>query len=74
MIPLRSSHILGVEPLGSTLLVHFKNGTTYAYDGVSPGAIRNLITSTSPGAYLNKYIKPRYKVRKLGTYSAKLTS
>lgn len=49
----------------SQLLVSFKSGHTYAYDGVPNGLIDDLLNADSVGKYLNENIKGVYQEKKI---------
>jgi hypothetical protein len=58
-ITVRSSNLIevGYEPATSILAVRFKNGTEYQYSNVPEHLYRGLISASSPGSYLHKFIK-----------------
>ena len=66
--PVNSSNIAraGYDPNTLTLEVHFRNGSTYEYNGVPKSFYEGIFTSESPGAFFRKYvIKGRYKFKKM---------
>ena len=61
MTPVKSSNIAAVGHEGDTLHVQFKNGKTYAYEGVSADKHQALMTAESPTKHLNAEIRPAHK-------------
>jgi hypothetical protein len=64
MIALRSSQIQSVSYAAGSLTVHFKNGGIYTYHSVPNDIFVNLVKSPSPGSFLNRSVKGRYKFTK----------
>lgn len=67
MPELKSSNLQSAEydPTTSELVVTFRSGASYAYSGVDQAAYDDLLTATSPGKYLARWIKGRHPDRKL---------
>lgn len=67
MIPVSSSNLsaAGYDPNSSTLIVNFKNGTTYKYLGVPQPIFDALMRAPSKGTYFNDNIKDRYRFVRL---------
>ena len=67
MIPVLSSAIAGYLHLkDSTLIVTFKRGAVYAYDGVPKDVVDALQAAPSKGSYLNaNIVKGNYSHREL---------
>jgi hypothetical protein len=42
------------------LLLRFKSGATYAYSGVPWDTFQSLLSSPSPGGFLNRHIIPNH--------------
>ena len=60
MIALRSSAIRAVGYDGYLLAVEFRNGCTYTLRGVPQYHYDGLLNASSPGWYVNAYLKGRY--------------
>lgn len=60
---LSSSVIASVGYDGGTAMleVEFRSGAVYQYLDVDPDDADDLLEAESPGAYLNEWIKPRYR-------------
>ena len=67
MIPLDSSNVksAGYDDESKVLVVEFKGGARYQYDGVGRGEYEALVLSASPGGYIAKAIKPKYQSTRL---------
>ena len=67
MTPVRSSNIAeaGYDEESDTMTVTFRNGSTYTYSGVGKTAFDDLLTSPSPGSYLNRWIKNRHETTRI---------
>jgi len=50
----------------SRLQLDFRDGTRYAYAGITPELFRDLLRATSKGYYFNRYIRGRFLYVKLG--------
>jgi hypothetical protein len=61
----RSFHELEYALDGRVLTVHFKNGHTYAYEGVLPLEVKQLLAAESQGAYFNQHIRDRHRFRQV---------
>lgn len=57
---------LGYNSLTKTAFVKFKNGSLYAYEGVSQSEFDNLLHSSSIGSYLHSNFKGVYPYKKIG--------
>ena len=65
-MPLIDSTVIArVEWQAGTLLVWFRYGDCYAYDGVSRAAYRGLLAAGSAGAFFAAHIRNRYACRKV---------
>lgn len=56
-LPLKNS-----QELVGMLYVQFKSGSVYRYFQVPKALFEELVRADSPGMYLNRYIKPIYRV------------
>lgn len=67
MIPVLSSGFSGYLHLtDGTLLVTFKRGAVYAYDGVPKSVVDGMIKASSKGSYLNaNVVKGKYHHREV---------
>lgn len=67
MKPIASSTIkrAGYNETTSTLIVEFKSGGTYVYDGVSLDLHDKLMQAESPGAFFAKHIKGKFETTRL---------
>lgn len=65
--PVLSSNLqaVGHDAEKQELLVEFKGGGLYAYDGVPSELYEELIKAKSIGSYFSKEIKDKFKYRKL---------
>ena len=65
--PVDSSHISSAahDPASKALYVNFKDGSLYAYQGVSPGTYEALMSAKSPGAYFNERVKGQFRSLKI---------
>ena len=52
---------VGYDDASGTLEVEFRSGELYRYFDVDPADADDLHEAESPGAYLNEWIKPRYR-------------
>jgi hypothetical protein len=52
-----SIEMVGFDPESLTLGVSFRNGTEHHYYNVPPDVFEGLRTASSPGNYLNAYVK-----------------
>ena len=52
---------VGYDGASGTLEVEFRSGELYRYFDVDPADADDLHEAESPGAYLNEWIKPRYR-------------
>ncbi len=55
----RSSNVarVGWDSEAEELLIEFKSGATYAYPSADEAAYQDLITSNSPGQYVNRWLR-----------------
>lgn len=58
-----SSHIKTIEHNGKDLYITFLNGSTYEYDDVPEGMVRQMLKVDSKGKFLHRYIRDRYPYR-----------
>jgi hypothetical protein len=67
MKPVESSNIraIGHDPTAPSLIVEFKSGDFYEYEGVSETKFAELEASESKGKFLIRHIKPNYACKKL---------
>jgi len=67
MTPVRSSNVaaVGWDDDAQELLVEFKDGSTYAYPSAGNAAYQDLLEATSPGQYVNRWLKsqPHRKIK-----------
>ncbi len=42
------------------LLVEFRNGSVYAYPDAGESAYQDLLTASSPGSYVNRWLKNQH--------------
>lgn len=68
-LPVESSAIasVGYDARTRTLEVEFVGGGVYRYLGVPPREHETLLRADSLGAYVNRSIKPRYRVVRVAT-------
>lgn len=62
MKPVKSSFLASIDydEETSTLIVAFRSGALYTYDGVPPEEYHKLMGAESVGRYFQGYIKPIY--------------
>lgn len=67
MIPLRSSNVSGYSYDDDTLELHvwFNSGSEYVYQAVPRYVADGLGTASSPGRYLNEFIKDAYDAERV---------
>lgn len=68
LLPVDSSSIaaLGYVPLRRELIVKFRErDVVYAYEGVAEFEFRALLAADSKGRFINLWIKPRHRFRRL---------
>lgn len=68
LMPVDSSSIAAMAyvPLRRELIVRFRErDALYAYEGVAESEFRALLAADSKGRYLNRWIKPRHRFRRL---------
>lgn len=58
-------HAIGYKPEGQALIVEFKSGGTYRYDGVPQAIYEGLLAADSKGKYLNQNIIGSYYTEKI---------
>lgn len=56
---------IGYDPDSLDLMVVFKSGRRYLYNGVPPTEFENLWSAQSVGNYFNKNIRDRYQTTEL---------
>lgn len=66
MIPVSSSNIASIGNENGTLYVSFNKGGLYAYSGVPERVYRELMTASSHGSYLARYVKGVYPYQRIG--------
>lgn len=66
MIPVSSSNIASVGYEAGTLYVSFNSGGLYAYSGVPESVYQGLMSASSHGSYLARYVKGVYPYRRIG--------
>lgn len=61
--PVSSSNLaeVGYDPTRQILEVYFKNGHTYQYLDVPERIHEDLMTAGSPGGYLSREVKGKYR-------------
>ena len=66
MIPLASSNLAGCDfdPEKQELMITFRSGLTYVYEGVARTIYDDLRTSPSPGRYFQTNIKGAFPFRR----------
>lgn len=69
MIKVQSSHIGSIDYNAQTfvLTIKFSNGATYEYSGVPQSIYTGLNLAPSKGEYFAKYIKNKFKSKKVIT-------
>jgi hypothetical protein len=67
MVKVISSNIdsAGYDETTHTLILIFKNGTTYHYEGVPKEEYDNLLNAQSIGSYFSSRIRNKYVTRKV---------
>ena len=65
MIPVVSSNISAIGYEGTTLYVAFNSGGLYAYSGVPLDIYNGLMSASSHGSYLARYIKGVYPYKRI---------
>jgi KTSC domain len=53
------------NPVSHTLRIIFVSGMLYDYKDVPPEVYKEMKSAGSKGAYLNQYVKGRYKFKKV---------
>ncbi|MBM3208711.1 KTSC domain-containing protein [Candidatus Shapirobacteria bacterium] len=66
-IPVTSSNIrsIGYDPESQILKVEFNSGEVYQYFDVPEHLYQELMKASSPGRFLNDYIKYSYRYQKI---------
>ena len=61
MQPVRSSNVaeVGWDEEKQELLIQFKDGSTYAYPNSDKAAYQDLLTASSPGQYINRWLRSK---------------
>jgi hypothetical protein len=59
MTPVRSSTVesVGWDADAQELVVEFKNGSRYVYPDAGQATYQDLLSSPSPGSYINRWLK-----------------
>jgi hypothetical protein len=59
MTPVHSSTVEAVGWNAETgeLVIEFKNGSRYVYPDAGEGAYNDLLTASSPGSYISRWLK-----------------
>jgi hypothetical protein len=67
MISVASSNLsaVGYDPVGSALVVRFRNNTTYKYLNVPEHVFNALMSASSKGAFLNDNIREQFEFVRL---------
>lgn len=67
MTPLRSSNVkeAGYDEEAKVLYVSFNSGGNYAYDAVDSATFQDLLTSNSPGGFVNRFLKATHESRRV---------
>lgn len=57
--PVRSSNVaqVGWDDETDTLAIEFTSGAVYEYDGQSEATVQDILTSSSPGSYVARYLR-----------------
>jgi hypothetical protein len=59
-----SVEMVGYDDDSRSLFVRFRgSGGVYLYEGVEQATVDELLAADSAGSYVNRIIKPRYKVK-----------
>jgi hypothetical protein len=68
-VPVESTSLAAVayDDRGAELQLDFRDGTRYAYSGVSPELFRELLGANSKGSFFNRHIRGRFPCAKLAT-------
>ncbi|NJN96074.1 MAG: KTSC domain-containing protein [Anaerolineales bacterium] len=61
----QSSHIRGIAYLGQSLMVHFNDGSWYAYLNVPRETYQAFLKAESKGKFLAEHIKPSFRYERL---------
>lgn len=67
-VPLESSNLSSVTYIAPalTLLVSFRDGSTYRYSGVDPATYTGLLIAGSHGSYFYKNIRTNFEYERVG--------
>ena len=60
-----STNISSIGYENGILEIRFRNGGTYQYYGVPESVYHSLMNASSKGRYLERYIKGKYRYRKV---------
>jgi hypothetical protein len=60
-----STDLSSVGYENGTLEIRFRSGGTYQYSGVPESVYHSLMNSSSKGRYFGRYIKGKYRYRKV---------
>lgn len=69
MKEVKSSNIHAIGWEAGALTVHFKNGTSYRYEGVPAEEHAKLMAAESVGRHFNEHIKGKYNHKKGDNWS-----
>ena len=66
-IPVDSSNLasVGYDPFTNLLEIEFRNGSIYQYFNVPVSVHAGLMTANSHGKYFARYIRGRYRFRRI---------
>jgi hypothetical protein len=67
IVPVESSMIASVAYNGSTLVVNFLRGGSYAYDGVAQSTYDGLMRADSVGTFFRQNVKDAHEYRQIET-------
>ena len=66
MIPVRSTNILSVGYENGVLVIAFRNGGSYSYQGVPEQTYQMFMAARSLGQFYTRYIKGRFPSVRIG--------
>jgi hypothetical protein len=65
MKPVTSSNIAAIGHDGKAMIVQFKNGGMYMYDGVPADTFNEAMVAESIGRFLSQRIKPVFAAKRI---------
>jgi hypothetical protein len=64
-IAVDSTNVVSASWDGVDMVVKFKGGRAYSYFGVTRQDFEGLLSTDSPGRYVNNYLAPRYQASRV---------